>query len=502
VTPDNPNPGVHLTVSLIRGAQAAGIQGLKALIMTPPANTPGDQPVASEVRQVYSVDDVYAASGWSLGVLAYRALTRKFPQAQVYLVVTAASGGATATQTLTFAATPTTDMSWTLTIKGVEFQLSWLVGQTATEAAVAAVAVINEKIGETLVTASNVAGVLTLTFSTKGLAGNDVAVRIKKLTGAGGTATLGGATLAGGATEIDMSSAIAGAMATQEFDFIVPCVSNTDVVGTGTSTNPYRLRTYISAHLTGSDAKLQQMVVGTTGTWAQSIAASDVLNFANGEYVCMQASEDLPCEVAARECGNRMARRQAKSNANRTKQLLDGMKGAADKFSNIPGEGQFRSLFDHGVTVISYTPNGEPLLMRPITSYHLDTSGNLDKRAKFTAEVDALYDVAKSLRVRIPQEFMTSDGQLDIIPNAEEGDDLPPEGTVEERDVEAFVAAEITSFWVPKGIISGPAFEQARKDGSFWVRVNTTDETQVDIFLPLKVVPNTAKIGVNVAKEQ
>src|SRR5690606_14453033 len=106
-------------------------------------------------------------------------------------------------------------------------------------------------------------------------------------------------------------------------------------------------------------------------------------------------------------------------------------------------------------------------------------------------------------RMAIPQEFLGPDQQVKIQRDieADDAERKLPENTVEERDVRGLVAARIRKFWVPKGVIQGPAFEEAFENGTFSVKVDDTDEEQLNIFLPLKVVKGLAKVGLFAAKE-
>lgn len=500
VSPTNPTPGIHLTVSLIGGAGNPGIQGMRVLIVTPRETGQGDIVNDTEVRPVFSEDDVRTAAGRCLGYFAYRSLTANDKEAQVDVVACTPSGGAVATQTITFGSTPTAHIVDELDLMGHLLEIEWPVGATATEAAADAVSRINDISDKLYFTAANVAGVVTLTARGPGPAGNDCKLAIKRKQGAGGTITLGGAALAGGTTEVDMTNAFAAA-AVQEYDYVILCCSNTDAQSASASSNPARLRTHIDNLKTGTNAKLQQGISAATGTRAQSMTATEALNHTNLQHANFQNSRDLPCEVAAAEVGDRMQRRRLSSNANRVRQPIRGLRGARDWRANIPSDTQFTAAANAGVTVYSYDAQGQPIVIRPITTYHADGSGNQDRRCFDVNEVDSVYDLTKDLRVALPAEFQGPNNQVLVMRDRVEGDDELPENTVEERDIKAFIEARIRGFWIPKGVIQGPAFEEAVVDGSFVVEVNDTDETQVDIVLPVKVVKILAKLGLYVQKE-
>src|SRR5690606_5171501 len=98
----NPSPGLYLTVDLLRGATSPGAAGVRALIISPPQTGEGDITVGTEIRPVFSREDVERAIGRGPGYYAYQALIANDPQALVDLIACAESAGAAATNTLTF----------------------------------------------------------------------------------------------------------------------------------------------------------------------------------------------------------------------------------------------------------------------------------------------------------------------------------------------------------------------------------------------------------------
>jgi hypothetical protein len=50
-------------------------------------------------------------------------------------------------------------------------------------------------------------------------------------------------------------------------------------------------------------------------------------------------------------------------------------------------------------------------------------------------------------------------------------------------------------------VINGVHFDEQVTSGKLIVKVNATDETQVDIFIPAKPFKNLAKLGVYLAKD-
>lgn len=498
VDPSNPSPGLYLTVDLLRATTSPGAAGLNCLMISPPQTGVGNQVVGTEVRAVFSADDVEAAMGRGLGWLAYKALIANDPNALVDLIVAAEPAGVAATGTLTFAGTPSVNEVYDVYIQGVQCTLSFNVGDTLAQARDNNFPVVNAQAADLYVVASaGGAGIINLTANSKGLSGNDVTLRVVKRSGTGGTLTASGAKLAGGTLEPDFTTALSTAQG-KEYDHILACLSNSDAQSaTG---NPQRLSTHIDTYKSGSNAKLQQATYGNTGSIASSKTNTAARNHTNLEIVNSVGDESLPCELAAAELGDRMRRRRRESNANRVLQPLKRVRGSADKVGDQPTDPERIDALGNGVTLIAYTASGQPMVLRSVTTHSKDTLGNIDRRAFDTSEVDALYDYAKDLRAAIPQEFLTPDGQVKIAKNRVAGDEDLPQGVVEERDVRSFIINRTLSFWVPKGVIDGVKFQAVVDDGTLQVKVNASDPNQVDVFIPAVAFKILAKIGVYLAK--
>jgi hypothetical protein len=51
-------------------------------------------------------------------------------------------------------------------------------------------------------------------------------------------------------------------------------------------------------------------------------------------------------------------------------------------------------------------------------------------------------------------------------------------------------------YWVTQGVVKGDALEAAIANGEFIVQVDGTDASQVDIVVPVKIVPPLAKFSI------
>jgi phage tail sheath gpL-like len=502
VATSNPAPGFYLTVDLLRGSTSPGSTGLRALIVSPQAESGGDLGADTEIRAVYSAEEVETAQGKSLGYFAFKALLSADPEAQVDIVGPAKLSGAAATGTFTFTGAPTANETYEVKISGIEIETTWLVGESVHDAATRLAAAINQAGDSLWVTAAVGAGpgyVVTITARGHGTSGNDITMTAKRTAGTGGTLTLGAATCSGGTGDSDFTNALA-LVAGREYDYILVCCSNTDANGAGT-TNVARLGTHIDAYKTGANARLQQGVVGVTGTIAQAKTATAARNDEDIELICDVNGQELPVELAGWELGNRMKRRRLESNANRCLEVCGSIvRGSNDVVADQPTAAERTDAINYGVTLIAYTDSGAPMLLRPISTRHKDSSGNPDYRARDLNEIDALYDYAKDLRMGLPQEFQSSGSQVKVARDRETGDDELPQGVVEERDIRAWIINRTKSYWVPKGVIDGTHFQTIIDSGELAVEVNDGDETQVDIFIPARAFKILAKMGLYLAK--
>lgn len=499
VDPSTKVPGCYLAVQLLRGASSPGAQGLRMLLVSPPQTGIGDQVADTEIRKVFSKEDIQQAQGRSLAYYAFQAVFANDPNAVVELISATESTGGAAAGTVTFGAAPTADETWEIEISGIPFQVSRRVGDAVTVARDACVVAGNKNVAKFFaVLSAGSGGVANITANSKGPAGNDVKIRVRRLAGAGGTCVLSGAALSGGTTEPDFTTAYATALQ-KEYDYIIPCVSNAEAVLAGTG-NVSRLMAQIDSVVSGRLAKLQQAGVGVTSTLTAAATGAIARNHTNLEVVGFENTRDLPCEVAGAELGDRMRRRRSSSNSNRVLQPLNYLRGSATPDIDAPSDTEAQVALTSGVSAMGYTFNGQPMIIRSITAHSLDTSGNPDDRCFDTNEVDGLYDYAKDARTFLPQEFQSPGEQVKIAKDREPGDEELPAGVVEERDIRAAWVARTLDVWVPNGTIDGVKFQAAVDDGTYRGTQNVSDPTQFDLFVPAVCFKILAKIGILIAK--
>ena len=252
--------------------------------------------------------DVYA----DVGNLATITNTNTTPETMaVNNAATPAANGAAAVRasgTVILGGTPTTGQNTVVTISSYNTQLAETTGQTLIQQATALVALINANSNVNgLVVATNVGGssaTITLTANTAGVAGNSIT--LAKTVGTGMTATVSGATLAGGAAAGANTAQISTLTpANVEIgDIFTAGVGSTTVSFTATAatvanvtagiTSAWNLNATLAAIATAADGttvvNLTAMVSGTAGAFTAISSTSNGVHSAIGLTVITTAS--------------------------------------------------------------------------------------------------------------------------------------------------------------------------------------------------------------------
>lgn len=495
-------PGLYLIVDLLAGAAAPSSGTLRVALLGSKSSA-GDLTNDTEVREGAGPDSASTAFGPGTPAhLAAKLLYGAYPSAQVDFV-SPAPGAGTATLDITFSGTPTGNNVVLCDIMGREFQLAWLAGESADDIKDKLIAAINERTDDLAVVASDGGvGIVTIDSKVLGNVGNDVKVQVTIQLAATGTEAVAGAltptNLASGSTDPDLTNALA-AIEGQEYAYILPCLSNTDAANTATANNMSKVIDHINGYNTGRNAKLQQTVVGITTTVAAATAASVSSNGAKndptGELILCINGRGLPAELAGREVGGWLNGLSTDPAVNRIGEQMNEYIGAVDKIADQPTDSESESAIGGGVSLIGYTAQGLEVLVRAVTTHSQDANGASDTRLLDCQQVAATYIVARDMRSALPAEFPNAK----IVPDTAPGDDPPPQGVLEERDIKAFIVARLR-FWQTQGVITKASLDDAINNGTLIVQVNASDATQVDIVMPFKIVPPLAKFGVVVQR--
>jgi len=496
VAPSVKTPGLYLTVDLLGANANAGSAVNAAVIMSPQNSTGGDITNDTEVRQVFGPDDVRTALGaGNPGHLAAKQFFKRFGTGRLYVISPTPSAGAAATATQTFTGSATENSTVRFRVHGRTVDVAWNSGEANTVFIARAVAAINGRGDDLFVTVAANTDDIDYTAKALGPWGNDVRIDASIIAGGAGI-TIGAnpATLTAGATEPDFTTALAQ-IATTEYLRIIPCLSNADASDATATSNAERVKDHINANETGASAKLQVGVVGHTGTIANVSAGAVGRNDEAFEYIYGQDFEDLPSELAGNEAGDALRFIAIRANYNRIGNKPVDLKGPRDVVASKLTPGEIEALLNTGVSPYDLEQlTNEVTLVRPITTHSLD-GANPDFRALDLPDTDGMYTVSADLRTVLPTEFANASVTEDIPPG---GDDLPP-GVIERRDIQAFIIARLR-LWVGLGVVQQARLDASIADGSLVVEINSSDPTQVDIFLPLAIIKPLAKLGVVTSK--
>ena len=346
------------------------------------------------------------------------------------------------------------------------------------------------------VAAASAAGVVSLAAKVPGAWGNDVMFSATIASGAGAQIQTSGARLAGGALEPDLTATLAK-VATTEYQLILPCLSNADMEDASGSSNPSRIKAHMGRYASGLNARLQQCVLGATSTTGAALKAGVArLNDPATELVYCRSAQELGCELAAFEVGDRLKREELEyGNPNRIGTVFDGFLGPVDPVGEKLTDAEVEDLLNTGISPLNMTAQNDVYLIAPITTHSMDPSGKPDFRVYYVTEVSGAYAFARDLRSALPQEFW----QVKIVKDQPPGSEPLPNATVEERDVKAFAISR-ARFFQRRGVVRRDMLDAAIADGSLIVQVDDTDPAQVDIVFPISIVKPLAKFSTVVQK--
>lgn len=492
VTSSTKTPGFYLRINLLAGAANPGTAALVGLLIGQKNAADGNITAQTEVRQCFGPDDVKTALGeGSPGHLAAIQMFRAFGKLKLYVVAPTASAGATATGTLTLSGTPTTRCDFVIDIAGRQIgTFSWSVGESVAAARGRLVSFINQMRPLPVIASAGGTGEVTLTAKSAGPWGNDITYGWKLLAGSGGAIASAAATLTGGTTEFNITTVL-DLVKTKEYAAIGLATSNADATDNTTSSNAERLMTHIETYKEGLGALLQYGFVGHTGTITNVKAGAIGRNAVDMTYAFMQNAQSLPAELMGWELGDAMNWYSQRANYNRIGNRAPGIYGSKDEPADRLTFNESEDLLSNGVTPYDFAPNStEIALVAPITTHSLDSASAPDYRAYYQSDTWGQNEIARYFRTALPQEFPNCSITEDLPP----GDDELPPGVVERKDVYNFVLSGMRSFG-RRGIADKVDLEASIADGSLAVEIDEDDTSQVNIFVPDKIVKPLAKFS-------
>ena len=503
VDPTSRRPGVGLAINLRSGTSTQLTGAQRILILSTKNASGGSATVETIYESVASADAVGALAGYGgLAHLAAKRLFEEYPTATVDCLFMAAASGNTAVGSIVFDDTTPVSVAQTVTIKiaGYVFTMTWDAGETDIAFATRVVAKITALSKFLPVTAANGGGAsatVTLTFKQKGKAGLDCKYSAVLSDGTGGSVTPNDATaMTGGTTEPDPADCILQ-MVGREWRFILPCISNADVATASTTSTMGKLRTYIRANDTGIGALLQTSHTACTDSTSNAKAMSNQHGFEYFSHHLARGALSLPCEWAGAVVG--AYARETKSDPNHPfvrQELRATLVGSPDIAGDKLTAAEEEDLLNSGVSYFGQNAQGEPRFERPITCYFEDTDGNADDRVLDVSKVFGMIAVGADLRTFCQRTFKGKK----LMKNLPSGNTPIPPNIVEEKDAKGLIVGRIRSQWVTNGVIRGDKLDEVLADSSLVVQVDGTDETQLDVFLPLRVVPPLVKTSIDIVQ--
>lgn len=503
VDPTSRRPGVGLAINLRTGTSTQLTGAQRVLLLSTKNATGGTATTDTVIYESMANADAVAtlAGAGGLAHLAAKRFFEEFPTGTLDCIFLAAAAGNTATGSIVFDDTSPITSAQTVTVKiaGYEFQIVWDVAETDITAATRLVAKITALSKFLPVTASNSGGAsatVTITFKQKGKAGLDCQYSAVLSDGAGGSITPTSATaMTGGTTEPDVATALL-TMANREWRFILPCLSNADLATASTTSNMGKLKTYIRATDTGIGALLQTAHSACTDSTTNAKAMSNQHDFEYFSHHLIRGALSLPCEWAGAIVG--AYARETKSDPNHPMVQLE-LKASLVASEDVAGDdltaAEQEDLLNSGVSYIGRTAQGVPRLERPISCYFEDADGNADDRVLDVSKVFGMIAVGADLRTFCQRTFRGKK----LAKSFPSGTPIPA-NIVEEKDAKGLIVGRIRSQWVPAGVIRGDKLDEVIADGSLVIQVDPTDETQLDVFLPLRVVPPLVKTSIDLVQ--
>jgi len=499
VDPTSRRPGVGILIDLKTGASSNASGEQRILLISVRNATPGSGAVETLYESVANADAVGALAGYGgLAHLAAKRLFEEYPTATVDVIFMAAASGNTAAGTITFDDGTPVSVTQTVTVRigGYSFTEVWNVGETDVDIATKIVSRITALSKFLPVTAANGGGTLaavTLTFKSKGKAGLDLRYTAELSEGTGGGVSTAAARLTGGTTEPDVTTCLTK-MIGREWRFILPTLSNADLAATAADKNMGLLMAHMKANGSGIGALLQTVHTACTDSTTNAKALSAAIDFEYASHHLARGAWSLPCEWTGAIVG--AYARDTKSDPNHPfiQQAIEraSLLGTLDVATDGLLASEEEDLLAHGVSYIGRTAQGVPRFERPITTYYEDADGNADDRVLDVSKTFGMMAVGADLRT-----FMQRIGKgKKLMKTLPSGNTPIPPNIIGEEDAKTLIVGRIRSVHVANGVVRGDKLDEVVKDGSLIVQVDGTDETQLDVFLPLRIVPPLVKTSI------
>lgn len=375
----DPVPGQYLQIDFAQGQASLGSATYGALIIA----TKSSAGSATAGTVIYSqtsnpplATESDAIALFGAGSPAHR-MWRRFVAVNkttpVSVICAAESAGAAATGTITYA-TNASAAGVTRVYVGEEFvERSVSSGDTPTVTAAAVVALINAQT-HWPVTASNLSGVITITWKVAGPQGNWGRYSATITGGIGTTVTPAAQTFMTGGTTLQSYTTVLSTILPYRYYYIIAEESAV----AGSSANFTALSTQVNSQALPITGIRQRCFTGTVDTLANAITSATGLNSARAEVIWSQNNDRTPEGLAATVAGIYALEEQGLNfrcnfsgyGNDATTSVIWNVK--APLSGTAPTRADFVSALNNGVTPIGVNASGTTYLVKRVTSRSLN----------------------------------------------------------------------------------------------------------------------------------
>lgn len=333
---------------------------------------------------------------------AYRSALAVDQNISVYALAVSESSGAQATGTITFTGNATADGTARIYVGSEFVDISIAKNDTPTTTAANVVTMVMSQ-QHWPVTATSALGVVTLTYSTKGLYGNWLRYNARILNNTiGMTVSPTAPTFMTGGTTADSYTNALATLSTKFFNYLV--VETTD------STNLQAIANQVVTQALPVNGRLQRVVCGSVDSLSNAITISTALNQARVEMVWLADSDVTPFNLAANNTALYVSGESARevrlsfSNFGKSETTRALWKIQAPRNGAGPTRIQEKTALNNGLTTIGVEASGTTYLVKRITTKCLN--GALpDYRIRDAHKVTVCDLFAEELKTKIASQF-------------------------------------------------------------------------------------------------
>lgn len=385
--------------------------------------------------------DSYFGVGSHLARMCYQARREAGIRIKA-IAVTQASGGVAGSATITIATDSTSSGEWVYTIAGVDVRVAVPTGATPTVQATAIKNAINGN-PKLPVTATNSAGVVTVTTRNVGAICNSYILFQNKATAPGAsTSTLAGGSAVLSSTPLEDGVFFSSGSGTEDVTAALATLlaGRYHRIGVGSidAANAALVESQLDFKAGPTVGRMEHAIFASIGSISAATSlAQTTLNNARCQHAWIEECETHPSEIAARMAAARLAKEQSNPNSNFDGYALTGIRAQRSRAKWASEANQVTAL-DTGVTPLLSQSDGAVTVARAITTKCL-TSTNPDYRTLDVGFAVTPDEVRDDLALQWGTVFLPANPAVRDDPSTEEPD--PPAGVATPKRWTSFVEA-------------------------------------------------------------